>query len=354
MKKILTIATAGLYPDQLGNQKNHEYSRVDYLELRKRIGTDILNYNKYNQSKIGFWLRNFEKKIHSDLYLTLLTAQKQTNYDLVFAMSERVGIPFAVLRKVANNGQKFVTMFTCWSQLQEFTITKLNLFSKMDAIFVHCESMKNHLVSIGACEEKIHIVRYSVDQTFFMPQPNIDQQPNFIFSIGETRSRDYGMLFRAVEDLTVNLKVAAGGSWYALKQHQQQFAPIPGNAQIIGHLSERELREIYTRAQFVVLPIHDLVYSAGATGAMEAASMERAVIATRSQGITDYIIDGETGILVSPGDDHEMKTAIDYLISNPKEACRMGKNGRLWVEEKRNLENYVDSIASILLQYSIG
>jgi glycosyltransferase involved in cell wall biosynthesis len=176
----------------------------------------------------------------------------------------------------------------------------------------------------------------------------------FIFSVGEIRSRDYGMLFRAVGDLSVNLHVAAGGSWYARGQQQHQFSPIPENVNLTSHLSERELREFYTRAQFVVLPIYNLIYSAGATGAMEAANMERAVIATRSQGIVDFVIDGETGILVSPGDDYEMKSAIDYLIRNPKEARRMGKNGRQWVEEKHNLENYVDSIASLLIQYCSG
>ena len=101
------------------------------------------------------------------------------------------------------------------------------------------------------------------------------------------------MLFRAVEDLPVNLHVAAGGSWYARGKHQQQFSPLPENVQITSHLSEREIKEFYSRAQFVVLPIYNLVYSAGATGAMEAACMERAVIANRSQGIVDFIIDGD-------------------------------------------------------------
>ena len=50
MRKILTIATAGLRPGQLEDHNNIVHGRVDYLELRRRIGVDILNYDIYRQT----------------------------------------------------------------------------------------------------------------------------------------------------------------------------------------------------------------------------------------------------------------------------------------------------------------
>ena len=44
-------------------------------------------------------------------------------------------------------------------------------------------------------------------------------------------------------------------------------------------------------------------------------SMGRAVIATRSPGLLDYVVDGETGILVDFGDVHAWREAIQYLLS---------------------------------------
>jgi glycosyltransferase involved in cell wall biosynthesis len=54
-------------------------------------------------------------------------------------------------------------------------------------------------------------------------------------------------------------------------------------------------------------------------------AMGRAVIVTRSEGILDYIIDGETGIVVDNGDVGALRDAVGYLNSHPEAAHRMGK-----------------------------
>lgn len=349
MSNILTIATAGLVPGQLEDTDHREYGRIDYLALRQRIGTDVLNYNVYKQNWLGGFLRSLEVQLRSDLYLAMLGASKK-RIDLTFAMSERVGIPLAAFRKLNHAAGKFVTMFQSWSWRQQLAIERLDLLPQMDGIFVHCHSMKAHLVAMGAAAEHVHVLPYSVDQKFFCPQTAIVQQPNLVFSIGESRSRNYAMLSRAVEGLPIDLHLAAGGSWYA-REKKRRIPSLPANIQLTPHLSPRQLRDLYARAQFVILPVYDLVYSAGSTGAMEAASMARAVIATRSRGITDYIIDGETGILVRPDDAGEMRAAIEHLYANPGEAARLGNNARQWVEEKHNFETYVNHMADLLLRY---
>lgn len=354
MKNILTVATAGLKIDQLTDRDHLQYGRTDYLELHEKIGADILNYDIYDKFMLGNIFRNLEIQLRSDVYLSYLVSQKQSNYELIFAMSERAGIPIAALRQLTRDKRKFVTMFQSWSWRQELVIRSLNLIATMDAIFVHCESMKHKFIQMGASENRIHVLPYSVDQTFFVPQPLIERQPNLIVSIGETRSRDYGMLFRAVENLPVELIVSAGGSWYAREKRKKIKNPLQHNIHLSGYLNPAQLRDLYTRCQIVVLPIRNLIYSAGATGAMEAASMQRAVIAPRSRGITDFIINGETGILVEPGNEYELRCAIEFLTKNPKEADRLGRNARQWVEEKYNFDNYVECMAKLLLDYRNG
>jgi glycosyltransferase involved in cell wall biosynthesis len=112
-----------------------------------------------------------------------------------------------------------------------------------------------------------------------------------------------------------------------------------------------KLRELYAKSQFVVLPVYDTVFSAGSTVVMEASSMERAVIATHSEGITDYIIDGETGILVEPNNPEALREAICKLKANPEEARRLGRNARQRVEEEYNLDIYVECIAQQLQSF---
>lgn len=76
--------------------------------------------------------------------------------------------------------------------------------------------------------------------------------------------------------------------------------------------------------------------------------MSRAVIVTRSPGIMDYVIDGETGILVDPANPGAFRCAIEYLLAHPEEARRMGENARRRVEEELNMSNYIKQIAQLL------
>ncbi|MBE2199387.1 MAG: glycosyltransferase family 4 protein [Anaerolinea sp.] len=351
MTDILTLATAGLKSDQIQDTNHMYYPRVDYVELQRRLKTHFLNYNVYNQTQAGNFLRYLETQMHSDLYLTLLGLRQKSAYRLVFAMSERAGIPFALLNRPRPQRQKFVTMFQCWSAMQERVITTLGLFQAMDGIAVHCQSMKQHLVSLGAPPAHTHVLPYSIDHRFYSPLVKVTQEKNLVVSIGETRSRDYAALFQAVADLPVNVQVAAAGMWYAREKVTGLQAQTPDNVTSIRHMLPFQLREWYARAQFVVLPIRDLVYSAGATGYLEAASMGRAVIAFRSRGIVDFIIDGETGILVPPGDVQGMREAIAYLLANPQEARRLGQNARQRVEEELNLDAYVQRLICFLQAY---
>lgn len=348
MNKLLSVATAGLRADQLADIDHLRFPRVDYIELQRHLEAETLDYSAYNKNLAGKFFRRLESRLRSDIYLATLSWLKSRNHPLVFTWSERAGIPLAAYRRLNHAQNRFVTMFQCWSKRQENTITRLGLFSVMDKIIVHCSSMKTNLVQLGASEEKIKIIHYSIDQSFFSPLPGIKPQRNLIMSVGEPRSRDYAALFDAVEGLPVRLEVAASGHWYARERANHVRTSVPENVSVVRYLPQKELRNLYASAQFVVLPIQDLVYSAGATSALEAGSMGRAVIAFRSRGIVDYIIDGETGIFVDPGDVTGLREAIQYLLANPKEAKRLGQNARQRIVKELNLESYVCNIAKLL------
>jgi glycosyltransferase involved in cell wall biosynthesis len=350
MHKILSVATAGTHSEQLADISRSRFPRVDYLELQQLFEVDTIDYSAYNKKLIGEFLHHIETQLRSDLYLATISWLRGRKYPLVFTWSERAGIPFAAYKKHLRSNSRFVTMFQSWSNRQELFITKLGLFSAMDAIIVHCASMKRNLVALGAPEERVKIIHYSVDQAFFSPISQVGQQEKLILSVGESRSRDYPALFRAVDGLPVTLDVAASGHWYAREKNYRVGSSIPENVSLIRHLPQVDLRNLYANAQFVILPICDLVYSAGATASLEAGCMGRAVIAFRSRGIVDYIIDGETGILVQPGDVNALREAIQYLLANPQEARRLGENARQRIVEDLNLETYVCNIAKLLMK----
>ena len=351
MAKILTLATAGLHNGQLADRNHELYPRVDYIEMQRLLDMDVLDYTAYDHNRFGKYLRYYETKLRSDLYLTILGLLSSRDYRVTFAMSERAGTPYSGLHRLLPNRTPLVSMFQRWSWRQERLINALKLLASMDSIIVHCQSMKPHLVSLGAAAEQIHVIRYGVDQKFFTPIEDMRQEPGFILSLGEASSRDYGTLMKAVSGLSLKLLIAASGHWYAREKDKRLLGNIPENVTITGGISVKDLRKIYARAQFVALPVYDSVYSAGSTAVLESMCMGRAVIVSRSQGISDYVIDGETGIMVEPGDESAWREAIQYLLAHPEEARRMGKNARQRVEEELNLDIYIENIAQLLNTY---
>ena len=72
--------------------------------------------------------------------------------------------------------------------------------------------------------------------------------------------------------------------------------------------------------------------------------MERAVVASRTVGLTDYIQNNETGIFVEPNNVADLRAKILYLLQQPDEATRLGRNGSKRVATDLNIERYISII----------
>jgi glycosyltransferase involved in cell wall biosynthesis len=62
--------------------------------------------------------------------------------------------------------------------------------------------------------------------------------------------------------------------------------------------------------------------------ALEAMASGRPVIASRIGGLTDIVVDGETGLLVPPGDTDALRGAMARLLADPALRQRFGNAGR--------------------------
>ena len=69
------------------------------------------------------------------------------------------------------------------------------------------------------------------------------------------------------------------------------------------------------------------------TVAMEAMTMGQPLIASRIGGLTDIVIDGETGCLVPPGNPQALREAVQCLLDNPVRRERMGNMAKQRVVE---------------------
>jgi glycosyltransferase involved in cell wall biosynthesis len=85
---------------------------------------------------------------------------------------------------------------------------------------------------------------------------------------------------------------------------------------------------------------------------IEAMAMERPVVSTNCDGVLDIVVDGETGIYVTPRNASELATALARLVDDPLLRERMGRAGRHRVEElfdQRKQMNRIEEVYYELL-----
>jgi trehalose synthase len=87
----------------------------------------------------------------------------------------------------------------------------------------------------------------------------------------------------------------------------------------------------------------------------EAMWKTRPVVASAVGGIVDQVVDGETGLLVDdPNDLEAFGAAVGRLLHDPAEAVRLGRNGRLRVEQRFLGDRHLLDYATLITQLVTG
>ena len=80
---------------------------------------------------------------------------------------------------------------------------------------------------------------------------------------------------------------------------------------------------------------------------LQASCARLPIVASRVGGIPEAVRDGETGLLVEPGDPVELARALIRLLSDASLRQRLGQAGRRWVEEAFSADLMVDGNLAI-------
>ena len=257
--------------------------------------------------------------------------------DVRLCWDERTGIP-AILAQPPGRRRRPVVSGAIWISEPDVGLspfarwTVRSALHRADAIFVNSSGQISPLRKAwGMDEARIHFVHFGIDTEFWEPSAGIPGEPAHpvhashpvVVSVGNDRHRDHALLLAAFQDVHSKLPEAR------LNLVSSVRFDIPAE---VGRwrqsLTHPELRDLYRGARLAAVSTRLNNHASGLTAILEAMAMGKPVVATRTPGLDDYVADGETGVLVPPGDRDAMAGALVELLQDPERCAELGAEAR--------------------------
>ena len=155
---------------------------------------------------------------------------------------------------------------------------------------------------------------------------------------GISEIRGIKEMVKAME-FTHNVRLNLGGTFSEenVKEEVKAYAGWK-NVMELGFVDRKEMSSIFQKSKAGLVTLRPIANYLDALPVkmFEYMAAGLPVIASDIKLWKDIVVEAECGICVNPLEPKEIADAIEYIISNPKEAEQMGKNGRKAVEEKYN------------------
>jgi glycosyltransferase involved in cell wall biosynthesis len=116
-----------------------------------------------------------------------------------------------------------------------------------------------------------------------------------------------------------------------VKEDKIQFSNL---TVIRNRLNDREFRDLYRRAKVVTIPLQNCLHPGGITTLLEAFACGKAVVASNSSGIRDYLHHEQNCLIVSCGDAQGLKDAVMRLMGDDVLRTQLGRNARDYAERE--------------------
>ena len=160
--------------------------------------------------------------------------------------------------------------------------------------------------------------------------PFLAQLPkeDFLLFVGDVMSdKGADTLLRAYAEMNTHVPLVLIGRPFLTGLAER----LPPNVFLMGSWPHKAVMGAWSRCSIALMP--SICPDACPTVAMEAMTMGRPIIASRIGGLTDIVVDGESGLLVTPGDPQALREAIQRLLDDPARRERMGTMAKQRVVE---------------------
>ncbi len=307
---------------------------------------DLVDYAEATTSA-GLLGRLVAKALGDNARLALRCHQLRNRYDVIVTDGEQVGLPLAALlwfsRHTRARHMMIVHIMSTTPKTRLFRALRLG--ARIDEMLVYATAQADYIVQrLRYPRERVTLTPFMVDTSFFAPDTVTSTRTTPLVSSAGLELRDYPTLVEAVRGLDVDVVLAAASPWSKRRSELDDMA-LPPNIEVV-RLDLFQLRQLYADSSIVVMPLRETDFQAGITTILEAMSMAKPLICTRTTGQTDTVEDGRNGVYVPVGDAAALRAAITQLLDDTDRIHRLGAAARAWAVEHADIERYASRLAA--------
>jgi glycosyltransferase involved in cell wall biosynthesis len=142
----------------------------------------------------------------------------------------------------------------------------------------------------------------------------------------------------------IRLTVVGTGDMSAQLERMVHTLDLEPSVKFVGLIPHERIYSLLQDHHIMVMPSREEAFG---VAVLEAAACGRPTIASRVGGVPEVLRDGETGLLVPPGNKTALAQAMLRLARDPKTCRSLGETGRAMVQEKFLWSESLDSMSQL-------
>lgn len=244
--------------------------------------------------------------------------------------------------------------------LNQYSVKYEKMFEVAKAVVVVSSQMKKKVISIGAKEKDVFLLRCAPANSFSSILPNF--KSNQIIAIGRFVEKKAPYLtllaFKQAQELCPDLRIKFIGEGELLQVCKDLSLGLKmQNVEFVGVKSPEEIAAELGNS-FCFIQHSKTAVNGDKEGTpvavMEAMASGLPVVSTYHAGIPDVVKDSENGFLVEEGDVDGMAKAIVKLYQDKILAEKLGANNREYVQANLTQEKYKSDWYNLIQQVVNG
>jgi glycosyltransferase involved in cell wall biosynthesis len=196
--------------------------------------------------------------------------------------------------------------------------------------------------------ESIEVIPFGVDTKFWRPDDRPDDKHHYILAMGNDFQRDYHLLIEAARLINIRIKIVT---------ERELPIDIPSNVEVIRGsyrnqgLSDFQLRDLYRKALFTVIPLKLSFQPSGQSVALQSMACGTPVLITKTEGLWDhrYLRDMGNIVFIHSNKPEEWAKTIDRITADSELLKRLGGAACEYVSVHGQIERYADRLEQLCL-----